>query len=59
MIRLKESGNTQTWPGRSIIQEYAWGNGKRATKILNQDNWCPGRNSNLAPEEYKCKALAL
>ena len=59
MIRLKGSGNTQTWPGSSIIQEYAWGNGKKATKILNQDNWCPGRNSNLAPEEYKCKALVL
>jgi len=35
------------------------GERKKATKILNQDNWCPDRNSKLAPAEYKCKASAV
>jgi hypothetical protein len=35
------------------------GEREKDMKILNPDSWCPGRNSNLAPAEYKFNALAL
>jgi hypothetical protein len=58
MVSLEEFGSKRSLPNRGSIPEF-FGGTEETHQYLSYDNWCPGRDSNRAPHEYKSRALPL
>jgi len=47
-----------SWSNRSTAPTFSRGT-EQQNYAKPQDSWCPGRDSNIAPSEYKSKKLPL